>query len=67
MSRSPIRQRIKRAATSRWTTMVILPAAVLGWFLVTDPSRDAADTLLRVQIWAQALLITGVAYAVARA
>lgn len=69
MSRSPspgMRQRAKRALTSRWTTMVILPASVLLWFLVTDPSRDAADTLLRVQIWAQALLITGVAYAVAK-
>jgi len=66
MSRPTVRQRIKRATTSRWTTMVILPAAVLLWFLLTDPSRDAADTLLRVQIWAQALLITGVAYALAK-
>lgn len=63
---TPVRQRIKRALISRWSTMVILPAAVLLWFLLTDPTRDAADTLLRVQIWAQALLITGVAYAVAK-
>jgi len=57
---------LHRAATARWLQFVLLPLAVLAWFTFTDPSRDAADTLLRVQIWAQALLITGVAYAIAK-
>lgn len=43
-----------------------LPLAVLGWFLWTDPSQGA-DTALRLQLWAQALLVTGLAYTIAKA
>lgn len=57
---------LTRALTSRWAQFLILPLLVLGWFAWTDPSAGAADTLLRVQLWAQALLITGVAYLVAK-
>ncbi|MFZ5548087.1 MAG: hypothetical protein ACOZJX_05280 [Pseudomonadota bacterium] len=57
---------LTRALASRWTQFVALPLLVLAWFAWSDPSRGAADTLLRVQIWAQAILITGVAYLVAR-
>lgn len=54
------------ALTSRWLQFLMLPLLVLGWFAWTDPSAGAADTLLRVQLWAQALLITGVAYLVSK-
>jgi len=57
---------LAKALASRWTQFVALPLLVLAWFAWSDPSRGAADTLLRVQIWAQAILITGVAYLVAR-
>lgn len=51
---------------SRFFQFLILPAIVLGWLWLTDPSHGA-DTLLRLQLWAQALLTTGLAYAVAKA
>ena len=51
---------------SRWFQFAGLPALVLAWFVWTDPS-GGADTALRVQLWAQALLITGLAYLVAKA
>lgn len=51
---------------SRWFQFAALPLAVLAWFVWTDPS-GGADTALRVQLWAQALLVTGLAYLVAKA
>lgn len=57
---------LTRALTSRWLQFLMLPLLVLAWFAWTDPSAGAADTLLRVQLWAQALLITGVAYLVSK-
>lgn len=42
---------------------LILPLFIVGWFVVTDPSKGA-DTLMRVQIWAQAFLVTGLAYTI---
>lgn len=50
---------------SRFFQFLVLPALVLAWFVWTDPSHGA-DTLLRLQLWAQALLTTGLAYAVAK-
>lgn len=44
----------------------VLPLLILGWFVWTDPS-GGADTALRVQLWAQALLITGLSYLVSKA
>jgi hypothetical protein len=52
--------------TSRFFQFVLLPLAVLAWFVLTDPSQGA-DTALRLQLWAQALLVTGLAYTVAKA
>jgi hypothetical protein len=52
--------------SSRWFQFAALPAGVLAWFILTDPS-GGADTALRVQLWAQALLVTGLAYLVAKA
>lgn len=51
--------------TSRFFQFLILPLIVVGWFVVTDPSKGA-DTLLRIQIWAQAFLVTGLAYTIAK-
>lgn len=59
-------KKIVRILASRTVQFVALPVAILVWFLVTDPSHGA-DTMLRVQLWAQALLITGVAYLIAKA
>lgn len=56
---------LTHALAARCVQFVVLPLAVLAWFAWSDPSHGA-DTLLRVQLWAQALLITGVAYLVAR-
>lgn len=55
-----------RLLTSRWFQFTIIPITVLAWFLFTDPS-DGADTLLRIQLWAQALLVTGVSYLISKA
>lgn len=54
------------AFASRWFQFAGVPLAVLVWFVWTDPS-GGADTALRVQLWAQALLVTGLAYLVAKA
>lgn len=51
--------------TSRFFQFLLLPLVVLVWFYLTDPS-DGADTLLRMQLWAQALLVTGLAYLIAK-
>jgi hypothetical protein len=51
--------------TSRFFQFVILPLFVVGWFVYTDPSKGA-DTALRIQLWAQVFLMTGLAYAVAK-
>lgn len=50
---------------SRWFQFALIPLVVLVWFVVTDPS-GGADTLLRVQLWAQALMVTGLAYLIAK-
>ena len=49
--------------TSRFFQFLILPLLVVAWFVWTDPSKGA-DTLMRVQIWAQAFLVTGLAYTI---
>lgn len=54
------------ALSSRLTQFILLPLLVLAWFAWSDPTQGAADTLLRIQLWAQAVLITGVAYLVAK-
>jgi len=51
---------------SRWFQFAAIPLAVLVWFVATDPS-GGADTMLRVQLWGQAFLVTGLAYLVAKA
>ena len=51
----------------RWLQFVLLPLAVMAWFIATDPSPGGADTLLRVQLWAQAFAITGLAYLASKA
>ena len=51
---------------SRTFQFAVLPALVLIWFVWTDPSHGA-DTLLRVQLWAQAVLVVGIAYLAAKA
>jgi hypothetical protein len=57
---------LAKILSSRWFQFTAIPLAVLIWFLVTDPS-GGADTVLRVQLWAQALLVTGLAYLIAKA
>lgn len=52
--------------SSRFFQFVLLPLLVVCWLWVTDPSKGA-DTLLRAQLWAQALLVTGLAYLIAKA
>lgn len=51
---------------SRLFQFAILPIAIALWFVLTDPS-GGADTILRAQLFGQALLVTGIAYAVAKA
>lgn len=51
---------------SRLFNFVLLPLLVLAWFVITDPSHGA-DTVMRLQLWAQALLVTGLAYTIAKA
>lgn len=51
---------------ARWFQFAAIPLLVLVWFAWTDPS-GGADTMLRVQLWAQAFLVTGVAYLVGKA
>lgn len=55
-----------RLLSSRWVQFTLLPLAILAWFLLTDPSHGA-DTLLRIQLWSQALLVTGVSYLISKA
>lgn len=55
------------AINSRTAQFAIIPLLILVWFIWTDPSPGFADTLLRVQLWAQALLVTGVAYGIGKA
>lgn len=50
---------------SRLFQFILLPLFVVAWFIYTDPSKGA-DTLLRIQLWAQALLVTGLAYIIAK-
>jgi hypothetical protein len=57
---------MKRFLSSRWFQFFALPLLVLLWFIATDPS-NGQDTLLRLQLWAQALLITGASYLIAKA
>ena len=52
--------------TARFFQFILLPLVVIGWFIYTDPSKGA-DTMLRIQLWAQALLVTGLAYTIAKA
>ena len=56
---------IAKILTSRLFQFAVLPLVIFGWFLLTDPS-SGADTAMRIQLWAQALLVTGLAYAVAK-
>lgn len=51
--------------SSRFFQFVLLPLLVVCWFVWTDPS-GGADTVLRAQLWAQALLVTGLAYLIAK-
>ena len=59
-------EKISRFLGSRRVQFIAIPALVFVWFLATDPS-GGADTLLRVQLWAQALFVTGLAYLIAKA
>lgn len=59
-------EKLIRTLGSRRFQFLALPLAILAWFLATDPSHGQ-DTLLRVQLWAQALLVTGLAYLVSKA
>lgn len=52
---------------SRTFQFTIVPLVILAWFILTDPSPKFADTVLRMQLWAQALMVTGVAYVIAKA
>lgn len=51
---------------ARWFQFALIPALVFIWFWATDPS-GGADTMLRVQLWAQAFLVTGVSYLICKA
>lgn len=57
---------IAKVCGSRRVQFIAIPIAILIWFWATDPSHGQ-DTLLRLQLWAQALLVTGVAYLIAKA
>lgn len=59
-------EKVLKIIGARWFQFALIPALVLVWFIVTDPS-GGADTALRVQLWAQALLVTGLAYLIAKA
>ena len=50
---------------SRWFQFVLLPVVVVVWFFATDPSHGA-DTQLRLQLWAQAVVVTGFSYLIAK-
>lgn len=55
-----------RILSARWFQFALIPFAIFIWFLATDPS-GGADTLLRLQLWGQAFLVTGIAYLIAKA
>lgn len=59
-------QKLLSIIGARWFQFALIPLLVLAWFVWTDPS-GGADTMLRVQLWAQALLVTGLAYLIAKA
>jgi hypothetical protein len=52
--------------TSRIFQFVIIPFAIIGWLYATDPS-NGADTMLRIQLGAQGLLVFGLSYIVSKA
>lgn len=58
-------KKLSSALSARTVQFVLLPLVVLGWFALTDPS-GGADTLLRVQLWAQAILVTGMSYLISK-
>ena len=58
---------ISKFLSSRTFQFGVLPLFVLVWFVLTDPSPNFADTRLRLQLWAQALLVTGASYAISKA
>ncbi len=59
-------QSVTKILGSRTFQFAALPVVILVWFALTDPSHGA-DTLLRVQLLAQALLVTGFAYLISKA
>lgn len=61
-----ILEKVSKILGARWFQFALIPLVVLVWFLITDPS-GGADTLLRVQLWGQAFLVTGLAYLIAKA
>lgn len=58
--------KLVRVIGSRWFQFVLIPSLVFVWFLATDPSHGA-DTLLRLQLWGQAFIVTGFAYLISKA
>lgn len=58
--------KIVKTLGTRWFQFILLPVIVFIWFWATDPS-GGADTLLRLQLWGQAFLVTGVAYLISKA
>jgi hypothetical protein len=58
--------KLVRIIASRWFNFTILPIMILVWFFWTDPS-NGADTMLRIQLWAQALLVIGLSYLISKA
>lgn len=52
--------------SSRAFIFTLLPLLVVGWLFVTDPS-EGDDTLLRIQLGAQGLLVFGLGYLVSKA
>lgn len=59
-------QKLISALGARWFQFAAIPLIVFAWFWWTDPS-GGADTMLRVQLWAQAFLVTGVSYLICKA
>ncbi len=57
---------ILKFISSRTFQFTVIPLLVLIWFVVTDPSKGS-DTMLRVQLLTQALMVTGLAYLIAKA
>lgn len=55
-----------KVLSARWFQFALVPFVVFVWFLATDPS-NGADTMLRLQLWGQAFIVTGFAYLIAKA